>query len=148
MDSGRRDHSRPDRIRRPVSCHASCTGKIVWEHSPTRRKYREKSRLNRGAPFLFSVTVPHCYQGSTILVGPPLANPHTPHGTPHGRPRELLPRVSATCASRGPPGLYHMASVPRHTSRRSCAPRQRPLATSACRLVNPFFSRFKIGKIH
>ena len=38
VNSGPRDHRRSDRIRRPVSCHASCTGKTVWEHSPTRRK--------------------------------------------------------------------------------------------------------------
>ena len=38
VDSGLRDRSRLDCIRRPISCHASCTGKTVWEHSPTRRK--------------------------------------------------------------------------------------------------------------
>ena len=48
VDSGPRDRSRPDRIRRPVSCNASCTGKTVWEHSPTQRKENKLTRINRG----------------------------------------------------------------------------------------------------
>ena len=92
--------------------------KTMWEHSPTRRKTWEISRLNRGAPLINNcVTAPQLLPGLTMPVGPPLANPHTPRGAPHGHPRGLMPRVSATCASRGPPGLYHVASVPHRTSR-------------------------------
>ena len=101
-------------------------GKTVWEHSPTRRKIWEISQLNWGAPLTNNcVTAPQLLPRPTLRVGPPLANPHTPRGAPHGRPRGLLPRVSATCASRGPPGLYHVASVPHRTSRWSSVPRQR-----------------------
>ena len=106
-------------------------GMTMWEHSPTRRKTWEISRLNRGAPLITNcVTAPQLLPGPTIPVGPPLANPHTSRGAPHGRPRGcsrgLLPRVSATCASRRPPRLCHVASVPRRTSRWSHVPRQRP----------------------
>ena len=134
--------------------------KTVWEHSPTRRKYGEILHLNRGAPlFKHSVTVPQCYQGSTIPVGPPPTC--LPCGTPHGRPRgprdgvascHVAAPLCASCAPCGPPGLCLMASVPRRTPWRSRAPRQ-PLATSAAAWArsprqpagnNPFFSRFLI----
>ena len=55
MDSGPRDLRRPDRIRRPLGRHASCTGKTVWEHSPTRRKDWEITRLNRGGTIINSL---------------------------------------------------------------------------------------------
>ena len=49
VDSSPRDLGRSSRIRRSSSCHASCKTKIVWEHSPTRKKLRGKTRLNSGA---------------------------------------------------------------------------------------------------
>ena len=90
MDSGPRDRSRPDRIRRLVSCHASYTGKTVWEHSPTRRKEKKIVRINRG------VNSPiNCLYPST-------------RGAPHGRPRgrvASLPLGRSLCAScAGHPG--------------------------------------------
>ena len=133
MDPGPRDRRPRREIQRTSCLHVTCKREIVWEHSPTRRKYWDTLRLNRRAP--------PCYQGPTIPVGPPPANPYMPRGAPHGRPRGLLSRVSATCASRGPPGLYHVALVPCRTSRRFRVPRQRPLATSAPAGKNPF-SRF------
>ena len=114
-------------------------GKTVWEHSPTQRKIFEITRLNRGAQLPINcVTAPPISPGSHYSRGPSTYQPPTCHVAPHTgarvtRPCGLLPRVSATCASRGPLGLYHVASVPRRTSRRSRAPRQLPLATSPCR---------------
>ena len=130
MDSGPRDHRHSARIQCYSRCHASCKKDTVWEHSPTRRKYVDTLRLNRGAPlFRHSVTVPQCYQGPLYPWALHLRTlchvaPHT--GTHVDRPRGLLPRVSATCAPRGPPGLCHVASVPRGTPGRSRAPCQPP----------------------
>ena len=121
-------------------CRASTSpeGKTVWEHSPTWRKYPRLLRLNRGPPLRsHSVTVPHCYQGSLYpwaLHMPSLPATWRPsRAIAWPRSRGLLPRVSATCTSGGPPGLCHVASVPRRTSSRSRAPRQPPLATSPFR---------------
>ena len=115
-------------------------GNIV-PHGENRGKFL---RLNNRAPLLnHSVIVPPCYQGSTIPVGPPPTC--LPCGAPHGRPHGPRDRVAsypvaaplcASCAPCGPPGLCHVASVPRRTPTRSRAPRQPllgPLATSACR---------------
>ena len=83
-------------------------GKTVWEHSPTRRKEWEITRLNRGSAglYLISVTAPLSHQGPTIPMGPPLPSlPATwrpSRASAWGRPHGLLPRVSATYASRGP----------------------------------------------
>ena len=114
--------------------HASTSpakGKICVGHSPTRKKYRDAARLNRGAQLLSNCVTapppPHCYQGplypwalhlpSLLATWPPSRK------SAWARPRGLLPRVSPTCASRGPPGLCHVASVPRRTSRWSRSPR-------------------------
>ena len=59
VDSGPRNLFRSARIQRSSHRHASCKTETVWEHSPTRRKYGDILRLNRGAPlFKHSVTVP------------------------------------------------------------------------------------------
>ena len=131
VDSGPRDRSRPRRDPTLATRPRRLQGKTVWEPSPTRKKNIGFPRLNRGAPLSYhSVTVPPMLPGPTIPVGPPLANPPAtwrPTRAPTwARPRGLLPRVSATCAPRGPPGLCHVASVPRRTPGRSCAPRQPP----------------------
>ena len=47
-DSSPRDLCRSARIQRSSRRHASCKGKTVWEHSPTRKKKRKITRLNRG----------------------------------------------------------------------------------------------------
>ena len=74
MDSGPRDLRRPDRIRRLVGRHASCTGKNHVGLCPTRRKYLERTRLNWGAQSLANcVTAPLSYPGPTI---PPPATWH------------------------------------------------------------------------
>ena len=130
----------------------------MWEHSSTGKKNRKHLLLNRGAPLGYhSVTVPPCYQGSTIPVGPPpTCLPRgAPHGCPRG-PRDLMASchvaapLCASCVPCGPPGLCHMASVPRRTPRWSRAPRQ-PLAMSAAAWArsprqpagnNPFFPDF------
>ena len=84
------------------------------EHSPTRKKWRDTARLNRGVDSpINAVTVPSI----TELT----------RGAPHGRPRgrvASLPRGRATmCLLRGPPGLCHVALVPRRNPSRSRAPR-------------------------
>ena len=114
-------------------------------HSPTRRKYWEKTRLNRGAQLSTNcVTVPTLLPGPHYTCGPSICQPYLPHGAPHGRPRGPawsrghLPRVralKATCAPHGPPvalprGLSaasHPCGGPaRHVSarRRTRSPRQ------------------------
>ena len=105
--------------------------KIVWEHSPTRIKWRDKMRLNRG------VASPIHYPYSSSI--------SRTRGAPHGRPRGAMCRV-ATChiaappvchlATRGPPvalprGLsassHPLGGPARHVSARqlSRSPRQR-----------------------
>ena len=124
--------------------HASTSpakGKICVGHSPTRKKYRDTAWLNKGGrnyyPIALPPPAPHCYQGPLYwwaLRLPSLPAMWRPsRAFAWARPRGLLPRISTTCASRGPPGLCHVASVPRRTSRCSRAPRQPPIATSPCR---------------
>ena len=142
-------------IRRLLGRHASCAGKKRVGHSPTRRKYFEKTRLNRGVQLSFNcVTAPLSYQGPTILVGPPYAN--LPLGAPHDAHVE-------PAWSRGPPATWpRTVSLLRpawatHGSatwpqrrvapmRWSRAPRvsslELPLATSAPAGNKPPFSRF------
>ena len=103
VDSGPRDHRRSDRIRRPVSCHASCTGKIVWEHSPTRRKETKMMRINRGENSPINCHFPPYYRTCTWR---PTRVPTWPRGLPATWP----------CPARlvrGPPERFHVASVPR-----------------------------------
>ena len=153
VDSGPRDLCRSTRIQRSSHRHASCKTETVWEHSPTWRKYRDILRLNRGAPppFKHSVTVPQCYQGSTIPVGPPstyLPATWRPTRAPTWTAcsRGLLPRGRAIVRlawatrtlPRGLSAVSHPEAVLRATSAAAW------LATSAsrhvitCRLVNPF----------
>ena len=105
--------------------------KIVWEHSPTWIKWRDRTRLNRGVAS--PINCPHVSSISST------------RGAPHGRPRGAMGRV-ATChvaappvrhlAMRGPPvalprGLnassHPMGGPTRHVSARqlSRSPRQR-----------------------
>ena len=46
VDSGPRDICRSARIQRSTLCHASCIGKTVLEHSPTRNKKRRCAPIN------------------------------------------------------------------------------------------------------
>ena len=130
MDSGPCDLCRSDRIQCPVGRHASCTGKNRVGHSPTQRKEREMTRINRGALFCYhSVTVAPQLPGPTIPEGPPLTNPPAmwrPTRAPTWtRPLGLLPRESAPPAPRvGQPWLCHVASVPRRIHALTYAPRQ------------------------
>ena len=121
VDSGPRDCRRPDRIRRPVSCHASCTGKTVWEHSPTRRKEKKILRINRGVNSPINCLYPLSYRTHTWR---PTRAPTWPRGllATWPRPVRLL---------RGPPGHCHVASVSRRNRGWSHAPRHcGPCATS------------------
>ena len=55
--------------------HVTCKRENVWEHSPTRKKYREILLLNREThvPYQLRYRPPPLYnQGPTIPVGPPL----------------------------------------------------------------------------
>ena len=93
-------------------------------HSPTRRKtWRFAHIKGRGA-------VSDCVTAPIILLEP--TNPWAlhlptplPRGAPHGRPRGLLPRVRATCASHGP-----CVALPRGLNATS-HPRWSPRATSS-----------------
>ena len=100
-------------------------GKNVWEHSPTRRKDWEITRLNRGAQIWVN-----CVTAHPLLPGPhytrwpsncrPLLQRGAPHGCPRGPAwsRGLLPRgraLCASCTSRGPPtALPHGLSTASH----------------------------------
>ena len=135
MDSSPHDLRRPDRIRRSVGRHTSCTCKKRVGHSPTRRKCWEKRRLNRGGRNceLIALPFPLSYQGPVIPVGPPFAVfsyhvvPHTSaHMDPRGRVASC--HVAAPCVPPAPrvghPRLCHVAlalrgiraMVPRATS--------------------------------
>ena len=140
VDSGPRDLRRSDPIRRPPSRHVSCKkNKIVWEHSPTRIKWRDRTRLNRGVAS--HINYPHVSSISSTC----------------GAPRGAMGRV-ATChvgappvrhlATRGPPvalprGLnassHPLGSPTHHVSARqlSRSPRQR------LQVRNHFFYNFK-----
>ena len=48
VDSAPRDRSRPWGDRTIVARPRHLQGKTVWEHSPTRKKYKGRTRLNRG----------------------------------------------------------------------------------------------------
>ena len=100
--------------------------KTVWEHSPTRRKTCEISRLNRGAPLVTNCVTRAHYTRGPSPCEPSHATWRPSRASTWAHPRGLLPRISATCASCGPPGLCHVVSMPRRTSRWSRAPRQRP----------------------
>ena len=128
MDSGPRDRSRPWGDRTLATRPRCLQGKIVWEHSPTRKKNRQNMRLNRGAPLSsHSVTVPPCYQGPLYPWALHL-RALLPRGAPHGRPRGPIRVASATrwrhlCLAwaawalpRGLSAGSHPGSVPRATS--------------------------------
>ena len=68
--------------------------KIVWEHSPTRIKWRDRTRLNRGVAS--PINCPHVSSISST------------RGAPHGRPRGAMGRV-ATCHVAAPP-VRHLAT--------------------------------------
>ena len=129
VDSGPRDCSRPDRIRRPVSCHASCTGKTVWEDSPTQRKERKIMCINRGVNSPNNCLYPLSYRTHTWR---PTRAPTWPRGLPATWPRPMR----LLC---GPPGRCHVASVPRRNpgwSHALCHPgpcAMSAAATSPCR---------------
>ena len=122
VDPGPRDLRRYDPIGRPPSRHVTCKNKIVWEHSPTRIKWRERTRLNRG------VTSPINYLHVSSM--------SITHGALHGRPRGLLATWRAPCAS----CVGHTCPTTwpqRHvvTARWTCAPR------GSARHVSPAWAR-------
>ena len=124
VDSGPRDLGRSACIQRSSRCHVSCKTKVVWEHSPTWIKRRERLRINRGkdSPINYP-NMPLCS-----------ATRGAPHGRPRGawppchlaRPVRLLRRPHAPC---------HVASAPRRNGtvdpRATSARRLGPVATSA-----------------
>ena len=130
MDCGPRDRRLSLDLRRVRCGHVTCKRRTPRDFSHTRRKKKETARLNREAPnSIIAFTPPQCYQGPLYPWALHLRTlchvaPHTGAHVDH--PRGLLPRVNATCAPRGPPGLCHVASVPRGTPGRSRAPRQPP----------------------
>ena len=122
VDSGPRNRSRPDRIRRSISCHVSCTGKTVWEHSPTQRKGRKILSINRGMNSSINCLYPLSYRNHTWR---PTRAPTWTRGLLATRPRPVR-------LLRGPPGRCHVALVPRRNPDWSHAPRHPgPCATSA-----------------
>ena len=113
--------------------------KIVWEHSPTRIKWRDRTRLNRGVAS--PINCPHVSSMSST------------RGAPHGRPRGAawsrghLPRCRTPCAplsharpTRGSATWPQRLVAPTWWSR---APRvgalALPLATSAPACKKPIF---------
>ena len=122
MDSGPRDRSRPDRIRRPIGRHASCTGKTVWEDSPTRRKEKQMIRINRGMNSPINCHYPLYYSTCTWR---PTRAPTWPRGLPATWPHPVR-------LLRERHGCCHVVSVPRRNpgcSRAPCHPS--PCASSA-----------------
>ena len=136
--------------------HASTSpakGEICVGHSPTWKKYRDTTRLNRVAQSLSNcVTAPSLLPGPTIPVGPPHANPHPPRGAPHGRPRGPVPMASCHASAPPAPRAGHPGSATwpqcrvaprggpaRHVSARNFrSPRQH------LQVKTPFFAIFLI----
>ena len=125
MDAGPRDRRPRREIRRTSCLHVTCKRETVWEHSPTRRKYWETLRLNRGAPLYFQLRYrPPCYQGCTIPVGPPPANPlhamwrpsRASTWPPTTRQRHLRLARATRALPRGLSAASHLEAVPRATS--------------------------------
>ena len=86
VNSGPRDLRYPDRIRRRLGRHAFCTGKNVWEHSPTRRKDWEILQLNWGeAQIWVCVTGPPLLPRAHYTRGPSICKP-TCHVAPTQAP--------------------------------------------------------------
>ena len=106
------------------------------------------------------VTAPPLLPGPTIPVGPPHANPLTPHGAPHGRPRGPVRMASCNASAPPAPRAGHPSSAmwPQcrvAPTRWSRAPRvsspELPLATSAPVGKDSLFEIFLIEnalKIH
>ena len=115
-----------------ASCAATSPtkGKTVWEHSPTWRKEREMTRINRGVNSPINCLYPLYYRTYTWR---PTRAPTWPRGLPATWPRPVR-------LLRGPLGLCHVASMPRRTSRQSRAPCQPLLATSAPEVKTRFFA--------
>ena len=122
VDSGPRDLRHLDEIRRLPRVHVTCKKVRRVGHSPTRKKWRDTVRLNRGVDSPINVVIVPSIR--TYMWRP--ARAHTwPRGlsATWSRPVRLL---------RGPPGRCHVASVPRRNpgwSRAPCHPG--PCATSA-----------------
>ena len=135
--------------------HASCTGKKRVGHSPTRRIYLERTRLNRGAQLLSNcVTTPSLLPGSHYTRGPSYCHPYLPRGALHGRPHGPV-RV-ASCHASAPPAprvgqlwLCHVASVSRRIHALSRMPRQLiAWASSPCHHLFRDLNKEKHLKIH
>ena len=144
MDSGPRDRGLPTRSDARRVTTSPAINKIVWEHSPTRIKWRDRTRLNRGVAS--PINCPHVSSMSSTR--------GAPHGRPHGAAwsRGHLPRCRAPCAplsharaTRGSATWPQRLVAP--TTGWSRAPRvgapTLPLATSSPAGKHPFFSNFK-----
>ena len=123
VDSGPRDRSRPDRIRCLVSCHASCTRKTVWEHSPTRRKERKIMRINRGVNSLINCLYPLSYRTHTWRPSraPTCRVASLPLGAPCATPTRATRALSRGLSAASQPELVLRAMSPwplGHVSRR------------------------------
>ena len=147
MDSG--PHDRRPAIRAGwigrLSCrHASCKVRTVSEHSPTRRKYRKRTRLNRGTD-----------SPSNILLSPSISS-HTCRPTraptwPHGLPatwRALCASYVGHLGDATSPQCRVATRVgPARHLTLAHAPRQPPPGLGrhvTCRYVKPFFCEFLI----
>ena len=145
MDSGPRDLSH---LIASDACAAStspATGKKHVGHSPTRRKFWDKTRINRGAQLSFNcVTAPPLLPGSHYARGPSTCEPLTCHVAPLTGVRVASYHASAPPAPRACQSwLCHVASVPRciHAlvPRAILARRLGPLATSSPAVSSSLF---------
>ena len=139
MDSGPRDRGLPTRSDARRVATSPAINKIVWEHSPTRIKWRNMMRLNRGVAS--PINCPHVSSMSSTR--------GAPHGCPRGAAwsRGHLPCCRAPCAplshvraTRGSATWPHRLVAP--TTGWSRAPAL-PLATSSPASKHPFFLNFK-----
>ena len=116
MDSGPRDLRRSDPIRRPPSCHVACKVRTVWEHSPTWKKERGRTRLNRGEDS------PINYHNISSLLRDtwrPTRAPTWPRGLP-----AIWRAPCTSCVGHTRPATWPQCHVV--TARWSRAPRQPP----------------------
>ena len=120
VDSGPRDLDRSARIQRSSRCHVSCKTKIVWEHSPTQIKRRERLRINRGKDS--PINYPNIFLCSAT------------RGAPRGRPRGAWPPchlARPVRLLRGPHASCHVASAPRRNDAVDLRATSARFATSA-----------------
>ena len=111
-----RVHAISTALIRSDACQAATSPaikKIVWEHSPTRIKRRERTRLNRGVAS--PINCPHISSMSSTR--------GALHGRPRGRPATWR-APCASCVGHTRPATWPQCHVV--TARWSRAPRQPP----------------------